>query len=592
MPLILKNIIECLRVAGGAHPSRLRAGMMAGSERNLPNPNAATYSSLASSWLLGDPGTRRVLPVLALLTVMLLVPFAGKAFHIDDTLFLKAAHQISAHPFDPYGFSVNWFTTEEPMADVMQNPPLASYYIAAVAAIFGWSEIALHLAFVPFAIAVVLGTYALARRCAAPPVLSALAVLLSPIFLVSSTNVMCDTMMLSMFIWAVVLWIDGITHGSSLRLMWAFGLVALAVLAKYFAVSALLLMAAYAISRRRLTVAPILAIVLSLIVILGYELWTASLYGRGLLSDAVDYANLERWQASSQAWAKSLVGLGFVGAVLPSVFLFAPRLFPRRAIVGAILLAFVAAPFVVWGVAPTGSPPPSWENKPLLAAELALLIAPGLMIFFLGVTAWRPGVDPEAMLLGLWVLGTFAFGCFINWSVNARAFMPLGPPAAILLARRLAARGMPSVRWIAAALIAAALLSIAVCWGDYRLAGAGRDAAARVMSLPRSQDATVWFQGHWGFQHYMEERGAKAFDTRAPYFVNGDLVVIPHNNSTVLGLNLRFASSMQLIELPANRWVTTLSAGAGFYAHVFGPLPFVFGPVPLERYSIATFRQP
>jgi len=26
--------------------------------------------------------------------------------------------------------------------------------------------------------------------------------------------------------------------------------------------------------------------------------------------------------------------------------------------------------------------------------------------------------------------------------------------------------------------------------------------------------------------------------------------------------------------------------GAGFHAHVFGPLPFAFGPVPPERYQI------
>jgi hypothetical protein len=33
------------------------------------------------------------------------------------------------------------------MSDVMQNPPLAAYYSAAVGYIAGWSEHALHLAF-------------------------------------------------------------------------------------------------------------------------------------------------------------------------------------------------------------------------------------------------------------------------------------------------------------------------------------------------------------------------------------------------------------------------------------------------------------
>ena len=97
-------------------------------------------------------------------TVLSLAPFANKAFHIDDTLFLYAARQICAHPADPFGFKVNWYGPEMPMAEVTQNGPLASYYIALVASCFGWSETALHLAFLVPAVAAVLGTYFLAAR--------------------------------------------------------------------------------------------------------------------------------------------------------------------------------------------------------------------------------------------------------------------------------------------------------------------------------------------------------------------------------------------------------------------------------------------
>ena len=563
-------------------------------KRKQPEKNTPTYLEVATLWLLGDPGPRLAIPVLALLTAALLVPFTGKAFHMDDPLFLKVAHQIIAHPFDPYGFTVNWYQSEMPMSDVMKNPPLASYYIAAVASIFGWSEVVLHLAFIPFAIAVIVGTYALARRYATPPVLTALAVLISPLFLVTSTNIMCDTLMLALFIWAVVLWIDGITHNSSLNLVSASCLATLALLTKYFALSALPLMLIYSILHRRCFTISSLALALPIVVLIGYQYWTAALYGHGLLSDAAEYANLMRWQEGATPWGKIVVGLGFVGPILPCTFLLGPRLFRHYQLAGGVLLALAASLLIIWGVVPTGAQPVSDEYRALLTFELALLIVTGLFILTTVVTAWRPGADPELILLILWVIGTFAFGSIINWTINVRSLMPLGPPAAILIVRLLTAHGMPTIQLTAASLITAALLSLAVCWGDYRLAGAGREAAARILSLPRSEGTMIWFQGHWGFQYYMEEGGAKAVDVRASRVGPGDLIIIPNNNDNVVGINPQISTFMGRIELAASRWVTTTNSllGAGFYAHILGPLPFAFGPVPLECYDVVKFHYP
>src|ERR1700691_6313184 len=102
--------------------------------------------------------------LLAVAVLACLVPFSGKAFNIDDTLFLYVARQITQHPLDPYGFKVNWFLDAVPMAHETKNPPIASYYIAAAASLVGWSERALHLAFLLPALAAVLGAYRLAHR--------------------------------------------------------------------------------------------------------------------------------------------------------------------------------------------------------------------------------------------------------------------------------------------------------------------------------------------------------------------------------------------------------------------------------------------
>ena len=56
-----------------------------------------------------------------------LLPFATRAYHIDDTLFVWAAQHIAAHPLDFFGFPVHWYDTWMPMAEVTQNPPGCCY---------------------------------------------------------------------------------------------------------------------------------------------------------------------------------------------------------------------------------------------------------------------------------------------------------------------------------------------------------------------------------------------------------------------------------------------------------------------------------
>jgi hypothetical protein len=78
------------------------------------------------------------------------------------------------------------------MAVANMNPPLGSFFLAGVSLFAGWSEVGLHLGMLVPAIAAVLGTWCLARQFAAPPLLSALALLSLPAFLVSASTLMPD----------------------------------------------------------------------------------------------------------------------------------------------------------------------------------------------------------------------------------------------------------------------------------------------------------------------------------------------------------------------------------------------------------------
>ena len=198
-------------------------------------------------WLVRHPyGT------LTLIVLAALVPFLGKPFNIDEPLFLWTARQIQAHPGNPYGFNVNWYGAAMPMSSVTKNPPLASYYLALAAKLFGWNEAGMHAAFLLPALAAIWGTYRLARRLCRWPLLAALATLFTPVFLVSATTVMCDVMMLAFWVWAVVWWLEGMEQMHFWKLTAAGLLIGLAALTKYYGACLVpLLAAATLIDRRR-----------------------------------------------------------------------------------------------------------------------------------------------------------------------------------------------------------------------------------------------------------------------------------------------------------------------------------------------------
>src|SRR5476649_2816297 len=82
---------------------------------------------------------------MGLLLSVFLGPFLNKAVYSDDALFVWVGQWIQKHPAHFYGGEVNWWVSTVPMWVANWNPPLMSYFLAGVAALFGWNEIGLHL---------------------------------------------------------------------------------------------------------------------------------------------------------------------------------------------------------------------------------------------------------------------------------------------------------------------------------------------------------------------------------------------------------------------------------------------------------------
>ncbi len=275
---------------------------------------------------------RTSLVILATVIVPLvcLSPFVSKPFHMDDLTYLWPARQIHQHPLDFYGFTANWYGVEAPMSQMNKNPPLVSYFIALAAVFLGWSEKALHVAFLIPALAVSLGTYFLARPLCTRPHLAALAAVLTPAFLVSSTNVMCDTLMLAFYVWAVALWVNGLARNDSLQMILAVVCISLAALTKYFGISLVPLLLMYSWARNRAWDGRFWLFLVPLIVLIAYDMCTFHLYGTGLLIDAASYSTAASQTSGWGFPTKLVTGLSFTGGCLAVVAFYAPALWPRK----------------------------------------------------------------------------------------------------------------------------------------------------------------------------------------------------------------------------------------------------------------------
>jgi hypothetical protein len=517
--------------------------------------------------------------------VLSLAPFATKAFHIDDTLFLYAARQISAHPADPYGFNVNWYGAEMRMADVTQNGPLASYYIALVAGCLGWSELTLHLAFLVPAVAAVLGTYYLAARYCPKPLLAALATLFSPVFLLSSTTLMCDTMMLAFWVWAVLLWLRGMEQSSHLLLVFAGCLMAAAGITKYFGAAVIPLLLAYLVLHRPAVRWPLSYLSLPVALLFAYDAAMRWQYGHSVLYGASSYA-----LSAGSDWAylsRGLISLAFIGGCLATVIFYAPFLWSWKSCLGGVL-AFVVLTTVF-------AADPSLIGFPLSAEsaasgavmiQFAFFVVSGIGFLTLAVVDVRRTRDADGCMLFFWLAGTFVFCWIFNWTINGRSILPMAPVASILMVRRLSLRH-PTLGLAAqyAPLGLTLLVSMAVTWADYSVADSQRAAAAEFSRRYTSNRDTILFAGHWGFQYYMETYGFRPLDVHADP-TPGSTVILPINNTNVPQLN--DSAPREIFHMPVSRWLSTMQSavGAGFYTCVWGPLPFAVGNVPDELYYI------
>ncbi len=537
---------------------------------------------------------RRPWTVVLLLFAASLTPFCGKPVHLDDPIFLWTAQQIQAAPLNPYGAEINWDGWSTPLHWINLNPPLTSYYLAIWGTLFGYQEVVLHLAYMVPAMFLALAVYRLAEKFCSRPQEAALVCLWSPVVLLSATTLMCDITMLCFWCWAILFFIEAVERNRIGLYFGAGALISLSALSKYFGITLVPLLVAYAILKKAHKGRTFLAMMIPIGTMALYFYVTEKLYGHSLLEHAQNYSAQLRELTDQRIWVQLLKGLVLLGGCCLGVLFYLRSIWSVRNI--ALVLFAVAGlwltldligqtgPFsgkVAEGAIPRG----------LFWTQMTLALLSGLVLFsLLPVEAIRSR-HPETVLLVLWILGTFVFSVFINWTMNGRTMLGIALPFGLLLFQKLEAKGPPSERALTrfGPLAMMLGLSLLICQSDYLWASSARAVARDYGARFAHPNRTVWFHGHWGFQWYLEALNAQAVDVSKSVLLPGDVLIVAHDNSMPWRTLEEGALVLTEEHLVPTGWGLGLmnrKMGAGFYSTFWGPLPFVIGPVPRDRYQV------
>jgi hypothetical protein len=434
---------------------------------------------------------------------------SAKPVAVDDTAYLAFARHIAAHPLDPYGFEMFWSDVPQPALEILA-PPVVPYWLGAGNALFGENELFLKFWLFPLALVLTFSLRSLACQFAPGTEstvvpLVALSGVVLPLF-----GFMLDVPATALGLAALATfaaggWRNAVIAGS---------FAGLAIQTKYTAVTIPAAILAYGgfngIKRHAVLAGSVCSVVF-----VAWEVGIASRYGHShFLFHARAEGETDNWLGTKLDLTMPLIRHlgGLAGGLAVWAGLAAGW---RRSVVAIVAVVAVVGSMVV--VVLPGGPGKT-------VAQLVFFATGAFFVLTVCGCVYRLRFDdPMTRFLLAWLVIEM-LGYFVLTPFPAgRRVMGVAMASAFVFAR---AVSLSSVRVPMWALAVSPVIGLGLFALDAWDARAERDLARAATAVTRD-GGTVWFNGHWGFQHYCERAGMKSVVPDRSVLMPGDWLVFP-----------------------------------------------------------------
>ncbi|MBK9383994.1 MAG: glycosyltransferase family 39 protein [Planctomycetes bacterium] len=515
---------------------------------------------------------------------------AWKPVHMDDAAFVRVAQQMRVAPGDPYGFAWSYLGEPTSASVGLPHPPLWPGALAVALELGGETAFSLHLPSVAALLLLALGLWRWLpgeedRR-------ARWLILCSPVLVVMGQSSMSDVPALALGVLGLGTWTKA-EREQRLRGALAAGLwLAAAGLTRYAALAfaALPLAALLAPGDAAAPSSPwgrraraLLAGGTPLLAALLFQAWFAARYGATHFELLASYLRFEDLRAPE---LRVLAFLPALAVAFPVGFAVLTAVLGRRVAGGALLAGALLG---AWGALRSSAAHGIAWNAPHFAL-LVLCSAVGLALPLAAARA-RPRLEERA-LLGAVLLALLV----ASPAGAARYVLPLAVLCIVALRAELAALRGPAWR---AAIALQLLLAASLALADLRAARGARELYRRASALAERSGAQLWVRGELGLRYELERSGARYLDATERGVEVGDLLV---RSERATPADSRFSARVDAALPVAPQWILDASdafplrlhqpyAGAGFYGHRAGLLPFAFARAPHELVFVHRFAE-
>ncbi|HAM39596.1 MAG TPA: hypothetical protein DCP53_09435 [Elusimicrobia bacterium] len=502
--------------------------------------------------------------LLCILAIILFFPFLNKAVSSDSIFYIYTARQIIKEPLKPFSFQLNCAEKDCLAWDVANNPPLVSYFLAAVIKLFGENEKVFHIIFFCFTILCIIGIYYVSKEFKADPFFSALLLIASPAFFVNATDIMLDIPLLTFSVWGLYFIIKEKFFG------WI--ILGFAILIKYIAILNLPVVFMWLLLNKKTkeNLKYFLIPITFLFLLMAHNL---------LIYNEIQILKKSLQVGLSFGLVKEIPLLTYIGGCF---------IFP----LSILWLGFNKKNYYIWIFIISFSAVNLLFNllelKIIQSFLFGIFISSAICLGMIFINYLKEtDFNKDIVFLFIWILLYLVFFASVSAIIAVRYLLPLIIPVIILFVK-ISENILYKKVFLTFSIVIGIVFSLFISHSDYVLANSYRDISKYIFKNYGKEN--VYFTGHLGFQYYMENNNFKAIDSKDSKYPENSVIVVPvlpvpqkiHEN---IVKDLIFKEQKYIYT--KNRFRTMdPNSHAGFHLNMYGLLPYSFSNMPLEKFTI------